>query len=64
MLAKLAKFTGPTKENVLAGAKSSGNFVFTAVSPPKKEIQSGGDQDSKVNIFLRVFKILVVTYIL
>ncbi|KAK3925826.1 Claspin [Frankliniella fusca] len=39
VLAKLAKITGPAKESVLAGAKSSGNFVFSAISPPKKQIK-------------------------
>ncbi|KAE8750337.1 hypothetical protein FOCC_FOCC002897 [Frankliniella occidentalis] len=48
VLAKLAKITGPAKENVLAGAKSSGNFVFSAISPPKKEIKTE-DVESKVN---------------
>lgn len=46
VLAKLAKITGPAKENVLAGAKSSGNFVFSAISPPKKEIKTE-DVESK-----------------
>lgn len=47
VLAKLAKLTGPSKENVLAGAKHSGNFVFTAVSPTKKESQTD-EHDTKV----------------
>lgn len=48
VLAKLAKITGSSKENVMSGAKSRGNFVFSAISPPKKEIQSEEDFDSKV----------------
>ena len=47
VLAKLAKLTGPAKENVLAGAKTSGNFVFTAVSPPKQENRTNDETDSK-----------------
>ncbi|KAJ1528505.1 hypothetical protein ONE63_006912 [Megalurothrips usitatus] len=47
VLAKLAKLTGSAKENVLAGAKTSGNFVFSAISPTKKESQLQDDSDSK-----------------
>lgn len=48
VLAKLAKMTGSAKENVMAGAKSKGNFVFTALSPSKKGSQPEEDIDSKV----------------
>lgn len=49
VLAKLAKFTGSVKENVLAGAKTSGNFVFSSKSPSKRESQSEEDLDPKVS---------------
>lgn len=48
VLAKLAKMTGSAKENVMAGAKSRGNFVFSAISPTKRETQPVEDIDAKV----------------
>ncbi|XP_034238873.1 claspin-like [Thrips palmi] len=48
VLAKLAKMTGPAKENVMSGAKSRGNFVFSAISPPKYDSQPEED-DSKTS---------------
>lgn len=47
VLAKLAKITGSAKENAMSGPTRKGNFVFSAISPPKNESQPKEDIDTK-----------------